>query len=98
MQGWFAEFLLHLQDPWAMLGFGGQALFFSRWVVQWVAAERKKESYVPLSFWYISLAGGLMVLIYAIKVHNPVFMLGQIIGCANYSRNIMLIRAKEAAQ
>lgn len=97
MEQWYAGFLAILESPWAMLGLAGQALFFSRWVVQWIASERKKESHVPLAFWFISLAGGLMILVYAIHRHDPVFMLGQIIGIANYSRNIVLIRKKASA-
>ena len=92
MDIWFQEFFTVLKNPWAAFGFLGQTLFFSRWIVQWIASERKKESHVPLAFWYISLSGGLVLLIYAIQRHDPVFILGQMIGIANYSRNIVLIR------
>jgi len=92
MSTWIQEFMKVLQSPWAVLGFVGQILFFSRWIVQWVASERRKESHVPLQFWIISLLGGLSVLIYAIYRHDPVFILGQLIGIANYTRNIMLIQ------
>ncbi len=93
---WGAEFIATLTDPWALLGFSAQLLFFSRWIVQWWVSEKKGESHVPLSFWLISLTGGLMLLIYAIKESQPVFVLGQLVGIANYSRNIMLIRKKKS--
>ncbi|MCB1042751.1 MAG: lipid-A-disaccharide synthase N-terminal domain-containing protein [Acidobacteria bacterium] len=86
------EWMSVLSDPWAVVGLVGQLLFFSRWIVQWAASERIKSSHVPLSFWIISLVGGTLVLIYAIKIHNLVFVLGQLVGVANYSRNIVLIK------
>ncbi|MDJ0838421.1 MAG: lipid-A-disaccharide synthase N-terminal domain-containing protein [Acidobacteriota bacterium] len=98
MQEWYASFLVILESPWALLGFAGQALFFSRWVVQWIASEKRKESHVPLAFWYISLAGGVLIMIYAVHRHDPVFMMGQTIGIANYGRNIMLIHRKAASR
>ncbi|MGB5987219.1 MAG: lipid-A-disaccharide synthase N-terminal domain-containing protein [Desulfobacterales bacterium] len=91
MSSWWAEFHKVMLNPWAVVGFLGQALFFSRWIVQWIASEKRKVSYVPLSFWFISLAGGLLVLVYAIQRHDPVFILGQLVGVSNYARNIVLI-------
>ena len=92
MSSWWLELQKVMLHPWAAVGFLGQALFFSRWIIQWIASEKRKISYVPLSFWFISLTGGLLVLIYAIQRHDPVFILGQLVGIANYSRNIILIR------
>ncbi len=91
MSTWWLELQEVMLNPWATLGFLGQALFFSRWIVQWIASEKRKLSHVPLSFWFISLTGGLMVLVYAIQRHDPVFIIGQLIGIGNYSRNIVLI-------
>jgi len=84
-------------DPWVALGFVGQAFFFSRFVVQWVAAERRGESVVPTAFWYLSIAGGLILLAYAIKQEDPVFIAGQSVGAFVYVRNLMLIRRKKRA-
>lgn len=81
-----------MSDPWAAVGLFGQALFFSRWIVQWIASERKKVSHVPLPFWLISLTGGLMTLVYAFHRNEPLWVLGQLVGVANYLRNIALIR------
>lgn len=85
-----------LQNPWAVVGFLGQALFFSRWIVQWIASERKQMSHVPMAFWLISLSGGMLLLVYAIQRHDPVFVLGQGVGVANYLRNIVLIRRHQS--
>ena len=76
---------------WIGIGFLGQALFFSRWIVQWIASERQAESQMPLAFWYMSLAGGVIVLSYAIYRKDPVFIAGQSVGAFVYLRNLMLI-------
>ena len=92
MSAWWLAIQKVILNPWAAVGFMGQALFFSRWIVQWIASEKRKVSIVPLSFWLISLTGGFLVLIYAIQRHDPVFIFGQLVGIANYSRNILLVR------
>jgi lipid-A-disaccharide synthase-like uncharacterized protein len=75
------------------LGFGllGQALFSARFIVQWIASERRRRSVVPLAFWYFSLAGGVTLLAYAIYRRDPVFILGQGAGLFVYARNLWLI-------
>lgn len=79
---------------WVTVGFLGQAMFFSRFLVQWIASERRGESVIPLSFWYLSLAGGLVLLSYAVYRRDPVFIAGQSIGAFIYARNLMLIYRK----
>ncbi|MFZ1804454.1 MAG: lipid-A-disaccharide synthase N-terminal domain-containing protein, partial [Nitrospira sp.] len=69
----------------------GQGLFFGRWLVQWIASERTAESRVPVSFWYMSLIGGLITLAYAIYRKDPVFISGQALGAVVYVRNLVLI-------
>ncbi len=76
---------------WVGIGFIGQSLFFSRWLIQWVVSERKAESQIPVSFWYMSLIGSVIVLAYAIHKVDPVFMVGQGVGTLVYIRNIMLL-------
>ncbi len=80
-----------LSNPWVLFGFGAQALFMMRFVVQWIASERRKRSVVPVAFWWLSLMGGLSLFIYAFHRRDPVFMLGQGLGCAIYVRNLVLI-------
>ncbi len=83
--------MLSTETIWVGIGFFGQALFFGRWVVQWIASEKKSQSEVPLSFWYMSLIGGLITLTYAIYRLDPVFIAGQSVGSVVYIRNLMLI-------
>lgn len=83
-----------LADParvWLAVGLLGQALFSSRFLVQWLASERARTSVVPMLFWYLSIAGGVTLLAYAIARRDPVFVLGQATGLAIYARNISLV-------
>ena len=82
---------MSLDTIWIAIGFLGQGLFFGRWVVQLIASEKKAASEVPVSFWYMSLIGGLITLAYAIYRKDPVFIAGQGIGSVVYVRNLMLI-------
>ena len=84
-------------NPWVALGFLGQGLFFSRFLVQWIASERRGRSVVPLAFWYLSLGGGALLLAYAIHRRDPVFILGQAFGFLVYLRNLYLIHRRPAA-
>ena len=61
---------------WLAIGFIGQAMFFMRFLVQWVVSERSRKSVVPRVFWYFSLSGGLVLLLYALHQRDPVFILG----------------------
>ncbi len=79
------------ETVWIAIGFFGQALFFGRWLVQWIVSERQAESRTPIAFWYLSLVGGLITLAYAIYRRDPVFIAGQSIGALVYVRNLMLI-------
>ncbi|MBF0101896.1 MAG: lipid-A-disaccharide synthase N-terminal domain-containing protein [Desulfobacterales bacterium] len=90
------EFLKILGSKWVIIGFVGQTLFFVRWIVQWFCSEKRQESYVPFSFWVISLIGGFLVLLYAIQRHDPVFIVGQVVGLVTYSRNVVLVLRKKS--
>jgi lipid-A-disaccharide synthase-like uncharacterized protein len=91
--------IITIEHIWLAIGFLGQGLFFGRWVVQWIASEKKAESQVPIAFWYMSLIGGLITLAYAIYREDPVFIAGQSIGSLVYVRNLMLIsRASQTNQ
>lgn len=81
-------------NTWLMLGLAGQLLFGLRFLVQWVCSEWRQESYVPVLFWYFSIAGGFILLIYAIQRRDPVFITGQATGLIVYLRNLILIRQK----
>jgi lipid-A-disaccharide synthase-like uncharacterized protein len=78
---------------WLVLGFGGQALFMTRFVIQWLHSERAQRSVIPVSFWYYSIAGALVLLAYALHRRDPVFAAGQGLGVLIYLRNLCLIRS-----
>lgn len=79
---------------WVGVGLAGQALFFARFALQWIASERARRSVVPPAFWALSLAGSMLVLAYALWRRDPVFVLGQSLGVLVYARNLWLIRAE----
>ncbi len=80
-----------MSDPWIFIGFGGQMVFASRFVVQWIASERRGHSYFPTIFWYLSLLGTTILAVYAVHRQDPVFILGQTLNTFIYIRNLMLI-------
>lgn len=86
------EFMLVLGKPMAIVGIVGQLLFSSRFIIQWVASERKRDSVVPVAFWYLSIAGGALTAIYAAWRRDPIFLAAQCSGLIVYVRNLMLIR------
>ena len=86
------HFLDILASPMGILGMLGQSLFFSRFLIQWIVSEKNGRSTVPLSFWYLSIGGGLLLLIYALWRRDPVITLGQAVGLFVYVRNLFLIR------
>jgi lipid-A-disaccharide synthase-like uncharacterized protein len=88
---WFDTVFVDQLDAWAILGFFAQFMFMMRFVVQWIASERARRSVVPVAFWFFSMAGGILLLVYAIKRQDPVFITGQALGLLIYSRNIWLI-------
>jgi len=75
---------------WLFIGFFGQFIFFLRFIVQWLASEKEKKVVVPTSFWYLSIAGTIVILIYSIHIHDIVFITAQILSLFIYARNIML--------
>ena len=78
-----------------VIGFAGQGLFASRFIVQWIYSEKKGESYIPIIFWYLSIFGGIGLLTYAIYRQDPVIITGQSFGIFIYIRNLILIYKKK---
>lgn len=76
---------------WMLIGLFGQSLFMMRFIVQWIHSERHQKSVIPVSFWYLSLAGGIVVLAYGLHRADPVIILGQLPSTIVYLRNLMLI-------
>jgi len=80
---------------WVSFGTLGQLVFFSRWILQWLKSEKLKTSLIPVSFWWCSLVGGIITLIYAHHIQSFPFMLAQAIGIIVYTRNLLLIYRRQ---
>jgi len=77
---------------WIAFGLLGNAAFFSRFLVQWIASERAGRSLVPIAFWWLSIAGSVILLIYAIHRADPIFVLAYLPNAFVYTRNLVLVR------
>lgn len=78
-------------DWWVLLGFVAQAFFTARFAVQWIASERAGKSVIPMAFWWLSIGGGMLLLVYALYRKDPVFIAGQGFGVFVYVRNLYFI-------
>ena len=78
-------------DALAIFGIAAQFLFAARFIVQWLASERAGRSVIPLAFWFFSVGGGILTLIYGLIRREPVIILGQGLSIFIYIRNLMLI-------
>jgi lipid-A-disaccharide synthase-like uncharacterized protein len=78
-------------DGWVILGFVAQGFFTMRCVVQGIASERARRSVIPVAFWFFSIGGGLLLLVYALYRRDPVFIAGQALGLLVYVRNLYFI-------
>lgn len=83
--------ILAMLNPWVLFGFAAQFIFFLRFAVQWWVSEKKKQSVIPVSFWYLSLVGTIMILIYSIQRRDIVFIAASCLNSLIYIRNLMLI-------
>ena len=88
---------LTVDHLWLVIGLLGQALFASRFIVQWFKSEMEGRSIIPVAFWYCSLAGGVVSLAYAVHIESAPFILGQGSGLVVYSRNLYLIFRERSA-
>ena len=80
-----------------IIGFIGQAVFSFRFITQWIASERKGDSYIPVSFWYWSIAGSLILTVYWAGKRSPVGILANLPSTLIYWRNLHLIRKRKLA-
>ena len=87
----------HPETIMIVIGFGGQALFATRFIIQWLSSENAGRSVIPVAFWYFSITGGLVLLTYAIWRQDPVIIAGQSVGVFIYARNLYFI-SKEKKQ
>ena len=80
-----------VEHIWLAIGFLGQFLFASRFLIQWFKSELIGRSVIPVAFWYFSVGGGVVLLAYAVHKMDPVFITGQGMGLFVYARNLYLI-------
>jgi lipid-A-disaccharide synthase-like uncharacterized protein len=94
------SYLAHLyanamQNPydilWNVIGFGGQAVFGIRMLIQWLSSEKEGHSVIPIAFWYCSLVGGFILFAYAVHLHAWPLVLGQGLPLPIYVRNLWMI-------
>jgi len=78
-------------DIGILIGYAAQGLFSMRFVVQWIASERARKSVMPVAFWFFSVGGGALLLVYALYRRDPVFIAGQALGLVVYLRNLYFI-------
>ena len=91
LNAYFYDVFIAKFDFWLAFGLVAQLLFTARFLVQWISSERAGQSVVPIAFWFFSMGGGLMTLVYGIANREPVIILGQAMATVIYVRNIMLI-------
>jgi len=89
--GYLHDVFVTRLDAWVLLGFIAQGFFTARFVVQWIASERAGKSVIPLAFWLLSIAGGALLLAYALYRRDPVFIAGQAFGVFVYVRNLYFV-------
>jgi lipid-A-disaccharide synthase-like uncharacterized protein len=84
---------------WKVVGWIGNAVFFSRFFVQWYATEKRKQVVVPALFWWLSLAGSFLLLAYALFYkHDSVFIFAYAFTWIPYVRNLIIHHRHEKAQ
>lgn len=94
----YTHHLLAAHNLWIVFGFFAQFVFFMRFVVQWYVSERRGESIVPMSFWYISIAGTLLIIVYSYHVNDIVFFVANLLSLVIYFRNIALAKRTTPAR
>ncbi len=75
---------------WKVVGWLGNAVFFSRFMVQWHATEKRKQVVVPVAFWWLSLTGSLLLLIYSLRKRDSVFIFAYLFTWIPYIRNLII--------
>jgi lipid-A-disaccharide synthase-like uncharacterized protein len=83
---------------WKGVGYAGTLIFFSRFLVQWFATEKRKQVVVPQSFWWLSLAGALLLFAYSVHKRDSVFIICYAFTWIPYIRNLMIHQRHKAAQ
>ncbi len=82
---------------WKIIGWVGNVVFFSRFFVQWYATEKLKRVVIPAAFWWLSLAGSLLLLTYSVHKRDSVFIFAYVFTWIPYVRNLIIHRRHAAA-
>jgi lipid-A-disaccharide synthase-like uncharacterized protein len=82
---------------WKIVGWMGNCIFFSRFLVQWWATEKKRQVVIPNAFWYLSLAGSLILLAYSVHKRDSVFIFAYLFTWIPYIRNLMISHRTRAS-
>jgi lipid-A-disaccharide synthase-like uncharacterized protein len=85
-------------DLWLVFGLLAQLVFTARFLVQWLASEKAGRSVVPMAFWFLSIVGGTMTLVYGIQRREPVIIMGQTLSIFIFVRKVMLIFTNKSNQ
>ena len=85
-------------DEWKFVGWLGNAVFAARFFVQWLATEKRKQVVIPMAFWWLSLIGSLLLLIYGIHQQDSVFIFAYAFTWIPYIRNIVIHHRTKAAR
>ena len=88
--GWWDRIAEEARNPWQAVLAVGQLVFFSRFLVQWIATERRRQVVVPVAFWWLSLAGAAVSLVALVATHQPVLIVAQVVGMVVYARNLVI--------
>jgi lipid-A-disaccharide synthase-like uncharacterized protein len=96
--GYLYDVFIAKFDLWLALGIFGQLMFAMRFIVQWLVSEKEGRSVIPLAFWFFSIGGGAITLVYGLYRREPVIILGQSLSLFIYARNLMLIGREKRAQ
>ncbi len=88
---WYNDKLFGIEwSVWKVIGWAGNLIFFSRFFVQWYATERNKQVVVPAAFWWLSLVGSLLLLIYGLWRRDSVFIFAYLFTWIPYIRNLVI--------
>jgi lipid-A-disaccharide synthase-like uncharacterized protein len=80
--------LITFLNPWVLFGLAAQFVYFLRFIIQWMQSEKEKQVVVPVSFWYLSILGTAMILVYSFHIKDVVFILSSILSFFIYFRNL----------
>ena len=92
------EWLSQQWSLWKVIGYAGNATFFSRFMIQWIASERAGKSIIPVQFWYMSIIGSVILAVYAFHTGDLVVIFAFAPSSLIYIRNLMLLHKEKKAK